>query len=178
MVAVMPALGGVIATIGAQHPAATEADLEGNLIDRGVAGRHVTGHQPRVVMKRRQQIAGTEVAGADALLPRQPLWGKERRRTRNQHHLTDRRPFGPGVGGNHHGPLPALITRHGGQEPVGGRGFVLKCDAEVVPDGVAAELDDRLARKIGRSAQECSHSGRRLRRRGRGFRGVDLGVHR
>ena len=63
---------------------------------------------------------------------------------------------------------------------MGGRGSILELNAEVVPDVVATELDDRRSGLLNRPAQKCANGVRRLRRRRRGrkFCGVRGAVHR
>ena len=49
MVAVVPTLGRVVAAIGTEHPAATEADLERDIVDRRVTGGEEARDQARVI---------------------------------------------------------------------------------------------------------------------------------
>ena len=175
----MPALGGVVAAEGAEHLPTAESDLVGSVIDERVAGGSEARYQSHIIGERGQQISGSQIAGPDPLLPRQPLRGQNRRRARNEHHLADGGAFGAGVGGYDHGPLPTVIPRHGGQEAVGGGGLIFKLDAEVVPDGIAAELDNGLSRLVDRRSENRGNGFGRLDPVGgvRGFYGVDLAVH-
>ncbi len=82
VVAVVPALRGLGAAPGAHHLAPAQPDLGGGLVDLRVTGGHVAGHQPRVVRRGRQQVAGAQVARPDALIPGHPLRRQQRRRAR------------------------------------------------------------------------------------------------
>ena len=61
VVAVMPALRGVVTSERTEHLLAAEADLERDVVDQRVTGRGVARCQPRVVNGGRQQIAGAYV---------------------------------------------------------------------------------------------------------------------
>ncbi len=167
VIAVMPALRGPGATPAAHHLTTSEPDLGSGLVDLRVTGRHIAGHQPRVVRQRREQVAGAQVTGLDALIPRQPFRRQQRLGPGYQHHLADRRMVGAGVAGHHDRPLPALVTGQVGEETVGGAGRVFISDAEVVADGVVtAAFDDGSTRQVGR-ASENGRQFRRPLRRGR-----------
>ena len=148
-VSVMPALRGVAAAELAEHLAAAQSHLDGDLVDQRVTAGHVARHQPGVVAGRRQQITGTEVARLDPLLPRHPLGGQQRRRAGNQHDFANRGLGCAGAGGHDDRPLPAAVARHVGQESMRSSGRVLEAGTQVLAEGVlAAELDDRRARLL------------------------------
>ena len=114
MVAVVPTLCRVIATIGTEHPAATETDLERDVVDRRVTGGDEARDQTRIIGRGGQQVAGSEVTRPHAVLPRQPLRSQQRAGARNQNHLADGGTVGTGVAGQYHRPLPTLIARQRG----------------------------------------------------------------
>ena len=153
----MPALRGVGAAEFAEHLPPAQTQLDGDVVDGRVAGRRVAGHQPRVVAKRGEKVAGTQVAGTDPLLPRHPCGCQQRRRTRHQHDLADRRVVGTGMSRDHDCPLPAAVSGQVGQEAMGGGGVVVVGDADVLADRVAAELDDRGFRLLDRPVQDRCH---------------------
>jgi len=130
---VVPALGGIEPAGAGEHPGPAEAEFEGDLLDLGVAGVGVAGHQPRVVRGGRQQVAGAEVAGLQALAPGHPGGGEQRPVAGQQHHLGHLRLA---LGGAHHRdrPVPAEVTRQPGRERVGGGVLALRPDAEVRAD--------------------------------------------
>ena len=74
VVAVVPALRGLAAPPFAEHLAAAKPDLDGGVVDLWVTAGRIAGHQPRVLRRRGEQVAGAQVAGSDPLLPRHPRW--------------------------------------------------------------------------------------------------------
>ena len=146
---------------GAHHPAPSQTDLQGDLVDLWITGGQVTGYQPRIIRQRRQQVARAQVARPDPLIPGHPFRRQQRRRPRHQHDLADRRVFGTRASGHDDSPLPALITGQMRQETVGSAGRIFVSDAEVVTHRVgAAELDDRRPRRL----HGVGEQGRQLRR--------------
>ena len=137
-------LRGLVAAECAEHPAAAEPDVPGGVVDQRVAGGQKAGHQPRVVGQRCQQITRPEIAGPDPLFhgthggassavgpgmsttSLMVAWSvRDRRRPR-------RPTASPGN--------PARSPEIGGW-----RRLRRRCSYPDKPDGVAAELDDRLA---------------------------------
>jgi hypothetical protein len=57
VVAVVPALCGIVASERAQHPAAPETEFDRGVVDERVPGREETRNQPGVIRQRGQQIA-------------------------------------------------------------------------------------------------------------------------
>ena len=168
----MPALRGVGATQPAEQPASAQPELDGDLVDLGVTGGGESLHQAGVLGGRGQQVSGTEVTGLEPLLPRHPLRRQQGRRPRHQHHLADRRVVGAGMRRDDDGPLPALIAGQVGQETMRGRGGVVERRTQVLPDGVAAVLDDRRARQFDGAHQHRLQVRRPLgHRRGRAVLG-------
>ena len=166
---VVPALRSIGASPRAEHLPAAEPHLRGDLVDLGVSAGHVTGHQPGIVGRRGEQVAGAQIARLDPLMPGHPLRREQRRRPGHQHDFADGGVIRAGTGGDDDRPLPAAVTRHVGQEPVRSRSRILEAGAEVLTDGVlAAELDDRRACCIGGAQQH--------RLEVRPGRGVPLGV--
>ena len=80
-----------------------------------------------------------------------------------------------GVGGHHNGPLPAVVAGEHREEAVGGGRLVIETHAEVIPDGVSAELHHGRAGLLHRTGEQGGDIRRRL---GRGtVFGVDQAVH-
>ena len=161
VVAVVPALRRFGAAPGAHHPAPSQTDLQGDLVDLWITGGQVTGYQPRIIRHRRQQVARAQVARPDPLIPGHPLRRQQRRRPRHQHDLADRRVVGTRASGHDDSPLPALVTGQMREEAVGSAGRIFVSDAEVVAHRVGtAELDDRRPRRL----HGVGEQGRQLRR--------------
>jgi len=118
-VALVPPLGGLGPAEPGEHPHPAEAEFEGDLLDLRIAGVGVAGHQPGVVRRGRQQVAGAEVTRLQPLAPRHPGRRQQRAVTRQQHHLGDARLT---TGRPHHGdrPVPADVAGQRGREGVGG----------------------------------------------------------
>ena len=159
VVTLQPPLGRVDAPQRAEQLPTAQPEFACDLVELGVTGRHVAGHQPRIVGGRSEQIARAEVARLDALVPRHPRRREKRGGSRNQDHLADRGVIGAGVCGDDDRPLPALVAGQHREEAMGRRGGVLEAGSEVLADYiVAAELRDRRARQVDRTRQHGADS--------------------
>ena len=69
MVAVVPTLSRVVATIGTEHPAATEADLERDVVDRRVAGGDETRDQTQIIGRVTSDLAARGPPTAATAVP-------------------------------------------------------------------------------------------------------------
>ena len=165
VVAVVPSLRGVDPTQLTQQSPSAKTQFVGDVVDRRVTGRGEAGHKAVVLGRRGEQVAGTEVTGAQPFIPGHPLGRQQRRRARHQHHFADRRVVGTGMRRHHHGPLPALIAGQVGQETMGGGGGVVERRAQILADRVTAVLGDRRARQIDGARQHRLQVRRRLDRR-------------
>ncbi|SGC94083.1 Uncharacterised protein [Mycobacterium tuberculosis] len=154
IVAVVPPLGRLGATPGAHHPAPTQPDLCGGLVNLRITTGGVTRNQPRIILRRRQQISGAQVSRPHPLLPRHPIRRQQCGRPRDQHHLADRGMVRTGIARHHDGPLPSLVARQMRDEPVGGGVAILVADAQVVSHRLrAAELHNGGPGLVGRTPE-------------------------
>ncbi len=120
--------------------------------------------EPVVVVLDGQQVAGSEVLGADPLVPRDPLGRDDGTRAGQQRHLAEGDRCVRVVHGGHDrdGPGPAAVAGLGGREVVGGRadGGVARDVLGVHPEGLAdlaglvvGRLDRSSPREIDRVTQ-------------------------
>ena len=157
VVALLPALGGVGAAVGAHHPAPPQADLRGDFVDLRITAVHISGHQARIVAGGGEQVAGPEIAGLNTLFPGHPLGSQQRSGARNQNNFADGDVVRAGVCGNHDSPLPPLITGEVRAETVGGRRGAFAAHAQVFTDGIgAAAVNDGSAGLFGGTSEQCS----------------------
>ena len=59
----------------AHHPAPSQAEFRGSVVDLWIAASGVTGHEPRVTGGRGEQVARAEVPGPYPPIPGHPLGG-------------------------------------------------------------------------------------------------------
>ena len=164
VVAVVPALGGLVAPDGTEHPPPAQTQLDGGVVDQGIAGGGESGRQARIVGQWGQEIPGPQIAGPHPLIPGQPRRREQRRRPGHQHDLADRGVIGSRVGGDDHRPLPAVVAGEHREETVRRRDVVIEADPEVIADGLTAELDHRRPGLLHRAGEDGRHL---IRRRGR-----------
>ncbi len=153
LLAGVPALGGLDPAHLRQHPDSAETEFEGDLLDLRIVGQQVAGHQPGIVRRGWQQVAGAEVTRLQPLAPRHPLRRQQGTLAGQQDHLGDGRWA---VRRAHHGdrPVPAEVAGPRGGKGVGGGQFVLRADAEVDADLAAGHLDRRGTGLIHRRGQD------------------------
>ena len=105
-----------------------------------VVAEGVGGHQARVVVVDREQVARGQVTGLDALAVGHPRGRHDGVVTGEQDDLADRDLLLARGPGHDHRPAPAGVAAHGGGEEVGHDPLVLGLDAEVVADLVGRDL--------------------------------------
>jgi hypothetical protein len=129
----VPAVGGLQPAVPGQHLHPAQAEFEGHLLELLIAGVGVTRHQPGIVRRRRQQVAGAEVARLQPFAPRHPVRRQQGTVARQQHHLGHpRRPVRRPHQG--HRPVPAAVAGQGGGKGMGGHIRGLGPYAEVRAD--------------------------------------------
>ena len=133
VVGFLPALGSGQPAVPGQHPDPAQAEFEGHLFDLRIARVGVARHQPGVVRRGWQQVAGAQVTRLQPLAPRHPGRRQQRALAGQQHHFGHaRRP----VRGPHHGdrPEPAHVAGQRGRERRGGRVRTFRPYPEVAAD--------------------------------------------
>ena len=119
-VALDPAFGRVDSSIPGKHAHPTEPDLvrhhaqlivNVHVVQRRVAVGPEARDQPVIVRVRRQQIAGTQVTGADPLRPRDPLGGPQGLTARKQDDLVHRDHGSAGRARQRDRPVPTRGNR-------------------------------------------------------------------
>ena len=140
MRAVVPALRRRLATGAREHLRPAQPDLARDLLDGGVVGGDVAGHEPLVAVGGGQQVADAEVTGADPLLPRHPRRRDERVRAGQQDDLAHRDRGVVAGRGQRDRPAPAAVPALPGGEVVGEGAIVLGDGLQVLADGVGRGL--------------------------------------
>jgi hypothetical protein len=145
----VPPLGGVGTAVEGEHTRAAEAELAVQLEREplGVDVR-VAGHQSRVVLRRREQVAGAEVAGLDALAPRDPGRREQRAGAGQQHDLVDRHLVEAVGARDGDRPAPAGVRLVRRRERVRHHALLLDLQPEVLPDRGPGHLDGRRAGEV------------------------------
>ena len=156
-VAVVPALGGELASLDGEgaHPA--EAEVLGDLADlrlvvgvERVVAEGVRRDQPRVLVADREQVAGRQVAGLDPLAVGHPGRGHDRLVAGDQHDLVDGDRLVPRGAGDGDRPAPADVPPAGAGEQVGDHPLPLVGRTEVLADvGGVDVLEQRGAGDVG-----------------------------
>src|SRR5690606_6547509 len=142
--ALVPAIGGVLAALERQHPLAAQTDLAREVpVDHAglvaVAGRP-RGHEADVVLLGRQHVAGSEVARTDPVAVGSPLRRDDRLATGQQDEVVDRDLVAEDR--DAHGPVPADVSGKPAREALGPEPVPLVGRADMVAD--RAVLDTRL----------------------------------
>ena len=176
--AVVPALGGEVATLDREGADPAETEVGGDGLDlrlvlglERVVAEGVRRHQARVVVGDGQQVAGREVTGLQALAVGHPLGGRDGLLAGDEDDLVD----GDGLlaAGAHdgHRPAPPDVALALAGEQVGDDALALGQRREVLADvgGVVDLLEQR------RAGQVDGGGGRRVGLAARGYGGREGG---
>jgi hypothetical protein len=152
-VAVVPALGRLVAPLEREHAGASETELVDHLAQLvlvdDVVGRvaaEVAGHQPRVVLLGGQDVSGAEVTGLETVAVGHPGGRRDGVRAGDEHHLVDRHGLLARRPRHRHRPAPAAVAGPAALVEVGHHPLVLGVLAEVVAHiGGLHERQQRLA---------------------------------
>ena len=155
----MPALGGIAAPFEAHDLASSETELERDIVDLRIAGCDIPRHEPGVVRRWGEQIAGCEIAWPNSLIPRHPIRRYERIGTGQQRRFAHGYSVVCRMRGYDDRPLPTAVTGQRRFEVMGRGAAVFSCDADVGADTALLQFDQCTARQVGSIGKDSANLG-------------------
>lgn len=154
--AIDPTVSGFFATLSRQDPTSPEPQIAGDkhhvFVRFLLPQRRPTRRQPGVVVRRRQNVADTDVTGLEAISPRHPRRREQRIRTWQVDDLIDRHDSSAWHARHRHRPAPPGIAGQQALEQVSDHALVRGVNRQMLSyRSVADYLDSCRPRDIDRS---------------------------
>ena len=163
MITVVPALGGLFDTFGAQDPGAPQVELiQGDSITLLLAGGLPSGLKTLVGLALGQAIGAGDITGHKPIRPGDPGRRQQRILTGQELHFTNSGGTPARWTGQGHGPAPPPVAGHSAVEEVGNKTLTgrARCDVVGHSPGGGNLLQGPLGQGNGGGGAECPVLGR------------------